>query len=56
MRREETAVTTDTAKVLEAITSCQEAIAACQSTLTARIEEVKVDILLVRQEFQKLRE
>lgn len=55
-RGEETPVNTDTAKVLEAITVCQEAVVACQSTLTARIEEVKVDISLVRQDFQKLRD
>lgn len=55
-REEETFVGTDTAKVLEAITLCQEAVAACQTTLTARIEEAKVDISLVREDFQKLRE
>lgn len=37
----------DTAKVLEAI-------ALCQSTLTSRIEEVKIDISLIRQDIQKL--
>lgn len=52
---EEPSVGTDTARVLEAITSCQEDITACQTTLTARVEEVKVDISLVRQDFQKLK-
>lgn len=52
---EEPSVGTDTARVLEAITSCQEAITACQTTLTAWIEKVKVDISLVRQDFQRLK-
>lgn len=39
----------DTAKVLEAI-------ALCQSTLTSRIEEVTVDISLIRQDIHKLRD
>lgn len=33
-----------------------EAIAICQSTLTPRIEEVKVDISLIRQDIHRLRE
>lgn len=37
----------DTAKVLDAITFCR-------TSLTAQIEEVKVDISLIRQDFQKL--
>lgn len=45
---EETAAGADTVRVLDAITACQEAITSCQATLTARIEEVKVDISLVR--------
>lgn len=39
----------DTAKVLEAISLCQ-------STLTTKLEEVKVDISLIRQDMTKLRE
>lgn len=39
----------DTAKVLEAISLCQ-------STLTSKIEEVKVDISLIRHDMTKLRE
>lgn len=46
----------DTTKVLEAITACQAAVITCQTNLTTRIEEVKVDISLVRQDFHKLRE
>lgn len=38
----------DTAVVLEAI-------AACQPSLTTKIEEVKMDISLIRQDMQKLR-
>lgn len=41
--------TADTAKVLEAISLCQ-------STLTTKLEEVKVDISLIRQDMTKLRE
>lgn len=39
----------DTARVLEAISDCK-------STLTCKIEEVKVDVSLIRQDLQKLRE
>lgn len=39
----------DTARVLEAILDCK-------STLTSKIEEVKVDVSLIRQDLQKLRE
>lgn len=39
----------DTDKLLEAITFCR-------TSLTAQIEEVKMDISLIRQDFQKLRE
>lgn len=39
----------DTAKVLEAISTCQ-------STLTSKIEEIKVDISLIRQDMTKLRD
>ncbi|PIO40166.1 hypothetical protein AB205_0186470 [Aquarana catesbeiana] len=53
---EESNVGTDTAQELDVITAFQEAITSCQTTLTARIEEVKVDISLVRQDFQKLRD
>ena len=55
-RTDETAASADMAKVLLAITSCQEAVATCQATLTTKIEEVKVDVSLVRQDIQKLRE
>lgn len=41
--------TTDTAKVLDAI-------AALQGTLTAKIDEVKIDISLIRQDFSKLKD
>lgn len=41
--------TDGTAKVLEAISLCQ-------STLTSKIEEVKVDISLIRHDMTKLRE
>lgn len=33
-----------------------EAIAACQTSLTTRIEEVKIDISLLRQDMQQLRD
>lgn len=39
----------DTARVLEAISLCQ-------TTLTSKIEEVKIDISLIRQDINKLRE
>lgn len=39
----------DTARVLEAISDCK-------STLTCKIEEVKVDVSLIRQDLQKMRE
>lgn len=39
----------DTDRLLEAITQCR-------TSLTALIEEVKTDISLIRQDFQKLRE
>lgn len=38
----------DTARVLEAMD--------CKSTLTSKIEEVKVDVSLIRQDLQKLRD
>lgn len=56
MLGEESYTGADTTRVLVAITACQEAITNCQTTLTARIEEVKVDIFLVWQDFQKLRD
>lgn len=39
----------DTTKLLEAITLCQ-------TSLTMQIEEVRMDISLIRQDFQKLRD
>lgn len=39
----------DTARILDAVSLCQ-------TTLTSRIEEVKVDISLIRQDMHKLRE
>lgn len=39
----------DTARVLEAISTCQ-------STLTTKIEEIKVDISLIRQDITKLKD
>lgn len=39
----------DTAKVLEAIFTCQ-------STLTCKVEEIKVDISLIRKDMSKLRD
>lgn len=53
---EDVSQSTDTAKLLEAIAACQEAVKSCQTTLTARIEEVKIDVSLIRQDFQKIRE
>lgn len=41
--------TDDTARVLEAISDCK-------SSLTCKIEEVKIDVSLIRQDLQKLRE
>lgn len=49
LQGEEEQASGDTARVLEAI-------AVCQSTLTSRIEEVKVDISLIRQDIHKLRD
>lgn len=40
----------------EDMTKVLEAISLCQSTLTLQIEEVKVDISLIRQDLHKLRE
>lgn len=48
-QKEEESPTGDTARVLEAISLCQ-------CTLTAKIEEVKVDISLIRQDIHKLKE
>lgn len=56
LAEEETSMRADTVKVLEAITACQVAVTTCQTNLTTKIEEVKADICLVKQDFQKLRE
>lgn len=53
---EDTCIRPDTAKVLEAIKACLAAVTACQMNLTTKIEKAKVNISLVRQDFQKLRE
>lgn len=46
---EEAPASGDTARILEAVS-------VCQTTLTSKIEEVKVDISLIRQDIHKLRE
>lgn len=46
---EEAPPTGDTARILEAVSLCQ-------TTLTSKIEEVKIDISLIRQDIHKLRE
>lgn len=42
-------------EIMSAITSCQTAITACQTALASKIEEVQVDVGLMRQDFDKIR-